>query len=61
VQLRRGGEVIATATADPSGKATFAPTGPGTYVIAQVVDGQRSLLSEPVEVARPGAGRGSGC
>jgi hypothetical protein len=57
VQLRRGGEVIATATADPSGEVTFAPTGPGTYVIAQVFDGQRSLLSEPVEVARPGSGR----
>jgi hypothetical protein len=60
VQLRRDGEVIATRTANANGRATFAPVDPGTYVIAQVVDGQRSLLSEPVEVARPGPGRGSG-
>jgi hypothetical protein len=60
VQLRQGGEVIATRTANPNGKVTFAPVDPGTYVVAQVVDGQRSLLSEPVTVAAPGPGRGSG-
>jgi hypothetical protein len=58
VQLRHDGEVVATRIANPNGTVTFAPVGPGTYVIAQVVAGQRSLLSEPVEVSRPGQGRG---
>jgi hypothetical protein len=60
VQLRRDGEVIATTTANPNGRATFAPVEPGTYVVAQLVGGQRSLLSEPIEVAPPGPGRGGG-
>ncbi|WP_157041736.1 hypothetical protein [Nitriliruptor alkaliphilus] len=56
VQLRQDGEVVATA--NPAGQATFAGLEPGTYVTAQTIDGQRSLLSHPVEVSAPGRGRG---
>jgi hypothetical protein len=58
VQLRSGGEVVDTARANPQGRVTFAPVEPGSYTAVQVVDGQRSLLSEGVTVdgrARRGA------
>jgi hypothetical protein len=58
VQLRSGGEVVDTARANPQGRVTFAPVEPGNYTAVQVVDGQRSLLSEGVTVdgrARRGA------
>jgi len=50
VQLRADGEVVATARANPQGRATIARLAAGTYVITQVVDGQRGLLSEPTEL-----------
>jgi pimeloyl-ACP methyl ester carboxylesterase len=53
VHLRLGGEVVETATADAQGRARFGPMAPGTYVVAQTVDGQRSLLSEPVVLQEP--------
>ena len=57
VQLRTGGEVVASARANPQGRATIAPVTSGTYVVTQVVDGQRGILSEPTELvtARPAA------
>ena len=50
VQLRLGGEVVATAQADAEATAGFAVVSDGAYVAAQVVDGQRGLLSAPVVV-----------
>lgn len=59
VQLREHGDVVATTTANPAGVARFAGIDPGTYTVAQLVDGQRSTLSSPVTVREPGPGRGS--
>jgi hypothetical protein len=54
VQLRARGEVIASARANPQGRATIAPVAIGTYVITQVVDGQRGMLSAPTELVTAG-------
>jgi hypothetical protein len=56
IQLRVEGETVATATADPHGRARIAPVGSGTYVLAQEVDGARGVLSAPIEVDVDGAG-----
>jgi hypothetical protein len=53
IQVRDAGEVIATARTNPQGRATLAPMEPGTYVVVQVVDGKRSLLSEAVTIDAP--------
>lgn len=55
VELRRDGEVIATATATPRGRAVIPAVESGTYVLAQSVDGQRGLLSDPVTIEVPGS------
>ena len=57
VQLRQAGEIIDERRANPRGRASFAALEPGTYVLAQTVADQRSLLSEPIEVAAPGPDR----
>lgn len=53
VQLRTDGQVLETRTANPAGRATFAGLAPGDYVVAQVVDGQRSQLSSVHTVVHP--------
>jgi hypothetical protein len=57
IEIRRAGEVVATVTANPAGRAVLPRFEPGEYVVAQVLDGQRSLLSAPAVVAAPGGGR----
>lgn len=60
VLLRSGGETVASTTAGPDGHATFTGRAAGAYVVAQVVDEQRGLLSAPVTVtvtvSQPGPG-----
>ena len=52
VQLRRGGEVVDTATAGNHGTVTIAAEA-GTYVVAQRVGDDRGQLSAPVNVTEP--------
>lgn len=51
IQVRQGGEVVATGTASDAGIGEVAVPAAGNYVVAQVVDGQRGLLSDPLAVA----------
>jgi putative CocE/NonD family hydrolase len=51
VQLRQGGEVVATTTADADGRARPL-VAPGVYVVAQERDGERGRLSHPVTVGQ---------
>jgi hypothetical protein len=50
VELRHRGEVVATTTADASGRASLRSLDTGTYVVSQTVRGQRSQLSSPVTI-----------
>jgi hypothetical protein len=52
VQLRRGGKVVDTATADTAGTVTITAEA-GTYVLAQRVGADRGELSAPVTVTAP--------
>jgi hypothetical protein len=49
VELRQGGEVVATGTASQAGAVDVAAPL-GTYVVAQRADGRRGVLSAPVTV-----------
>jgi hypothetical protein len=49
VEVRQGGEVVATGTASQTGAVDVA-VPLGTYVVAQRADGQRGVLSAPVTV-----------
>jgi hypothetical protein len=60
VDVRRDGEVVlsetapgvemAAATAEPGSLMTLGPLDDGAYVVSQTVNGQRGLLSAPVEL-----------
>ena len=57
VLLRQDSETVQARRASARGTVRFGGLSAGAYVVAQEVDGQRSLLSDSVEVAaRPGHG-----
>ena len=55
IEIRQGGEIVTTATANAAGRATVTGLADGTYVIRQLVDGEPGLRTAPIELtARPG-------